>query len=196
MLAVEFCVEKPQGGIRFIRRKPFEAASNHSDVYLATVDHNNGHPLCYWFPCVSSLSEPCTWKIEVLVDKDATVIASGNLIEVESFPPEIPETTTTTTTNQLKKFHYFMSVPTVPANLGLVVGRFDSMSDESLPEVSYYYDAPLKSLVKETCACMSDVFEFYEETFSFHFPFGSHKLVFLPDLAEDYLSFSSLSILK
>lgn len=197
MLAVEFIIEKPQGGIRFVKRKPHDN-TDPLDVYVATVDHNS----CYWFPCINSSNEPCTWKIEVLVDKDFTVVASGNLIEVESQtqlvsnPDPIETMPPPKSTTQLKKYHYFMSVPTPAVNIGLVIGRFDTISDENLPEVSYYYDSLLKPLVKETCSCINEIFEFYEETFTFHFPFGSHKLVFLPDLAEDYISFSSMTIVK
>lgn len=211
MLAVEFSVEKPQGGIRFIKRKPFDDddATIDENTYLATVDHNS----CYWFPCVASASEPCTWKIECLVADELSVIASGNLVEIENhqivqtasgggggdvgaLDSSKPPGNQGQTTQNLKRYHYFMSVPTPALNIGLVVGRLESTSDESLPELAYYFDPMLRSLVKETCSCVNEIFEFYEETLSSHFPFGSYKLAFLPDLADDYVSFSSLTIVK
>jgi transcription initiation factor TFIID subunit 2 len=204
MLAIEFCLEKPQGGVRFMRKRPFDKTSP-SDCYLCTVDHN----ACYWFPCVNSLNEVCTWKIEVLVEKDFTVVASGNLVEVETLTQLLPVSIPTLNTEfdpmpppalpksiSMKKYHYFMSVPTCPANIGLVVGQFDSMIDENLPEVTYYFDSMLKPLVKDTCSFMSELFDFYEDVLSVSFPFASHKQVFLPDLAEDYITFSTLTVIK
>lgn len=195
MLAIEFCVEKPRGGIRFIPKRPFNT-TDPLDTYLCTVDHNSFN----WFPCVNSYSEGCTWKIEILVEEQLSVIASGNLIEVENMPQvacssELSPELTTKSAN-FKKYHYFLQVPTCAANIGLVIGKFESMIDENLTEVMYYYDGCLKSLVKQTCSFLHELFEFYEETFSTQFPYGSYKQVFLPDISDDFISFSSLTIIK
>lgn len=159
----------------------------------------------------NSPNEPCTWKIEVLVEKDLSVIATGNLVEVETQTQVVstciqPSNTENdesmlqpkNASTQLKKYHFFMNVPTSPTNIGLVVGKFDLMIDQIvLPEISYYFfDSSLQPLVKETFSFINELLEFYEETLSFHFPFGSYKLVFVNDLAEDYISFSSLTIVK
>jgi len=34
-----------------------------------------------WFPCIDSLSEICTWKIEVTADADMLVVCPGDLAE-------------------------------------------------------------------------------------------------------------------
>ena len=34
-----------------------------------------------WFPCIDSLSEICTWKIEVTADPDMVVVCPGDLAE-------------------------------------------------------------------------------------------------------------------
>ena len=52
---------------------------------MSTIDHNSH----YWFPCVNSYSELNTWKIEVVVEEDLTVVSSGNLIEIEELDIDI-----------------------------------------------------------------------------------------------------------
>ena len=34
-----------------------------------------------WFPCIDSLSEVCTWKIEVTADTGMSVVCPGELVE-------------------------------------------------------------------------------------------------------------------
>lgn len=34
-----------------------------------------------WFPCIDSLSEVCTWKIEVTADTGMFVVCPGELVE-------------------------------------------------------------------------------------------------------------------
>lgn len=200
MVAVEFYLEKPCGGIRFIQKRPYDN-SNQIDAYLCTVDHNP----CYWFPCVNSLNEPCTWKIEVLVEKNYTVIATGNLVEVEQLAQIIQlasEYTIETIqppskiSTHLKKYHYYMPVPTCASNVGLVIGQFELMHDDSRSQITYYFDPLLKFLVKETCSFLSELFDFYEELLSFQFPFAAYKQVFVHDLAEEFISFSTLTVIK
>lgn len=197
MVAIEFCLENPKGGIRFIPSTPLSLNKlEDADMYLCTVDHNSH---C-WFPCVSSYNEPCTWKIEVIVEDDLTVISSGNLIEVESIVvPNFTESNNPETQNpniSLKKYHYFLQIPTCAPNIGLVIGRFNSSTNESISEIKNYYEPKLKDLVKHTTSFINEIFEFYEETLTTQFPYGSYKQVFVPDILEDYLSFASITILK
>lgn len=196
MIALEFCIEDPKGGLRFISTKQLSLDKTDNEMYLISVDHN-AH---YWFPCVSSYNEPCTWKIEVVVEEHLQVITSGNLIEVETMhqsfnaEPNAPDSTINKTS--LKKYHYFLQIPTCAPNIGLAIGRFDTTSNETISEISYYFDEKLNDLVKHTASFLHEVFEFFEELFSIHFPYGSYKQVFVPDILDDCLSFASMSILK
>jgi transcription initiation factor TFIID subunit 2 len=184
-LAIEFCVESPKGGIRFIS---VEDQVN----YLCTIDHNPH----FWFPCVSSYAEPCTWKIEAVVEESMKVIASGNLIEIENLTPALAYDYGLDPKKVYKRYHYFTPVPTCAPNMGLVVGCLDSDSDENISEISYFYDARLKSFIKDTTSFMSELFEFFEDILSTQFPYNTYKQVLVPDILEDQLSFASLSILK
>jgi hypothetical protein len=76
-VAIEFMVERPDGGLQFINSLYKDKTSFDS---LATIDHNS----CYWFPCVQSYNELCTWKLEITIsDPNLIVIASGHLVEIE-----------------------------------------------------------------------------------------------------------------
>ncbi len=54
-----------------------------------------------WFPCVDSLSEMCTWKLEFTVEEGMTAVSCGDLLE-------------TVCTPDLKRrtFHYAVNTPT------------------------------------------------------------------------------------
>ena len=194
VVSIEFCLEDPKGGVRFNTQSTPE--SSFKDFYLATVDHNSH----YWFPCVNSYSELCTWKIEVVVEEDMSVIASGSLIEVEDLGPiELLEADGNKEMGEIikyNKYHYFLKTPTCAPNIGLVVGCFDTLADENINEISYYYYSDLFELVKHTTSCLNEIFEFYEDIFSFQFQNFPYKQVFIHNLLEDSISFTGLTILK
>ena len=187
-LAREFCVEKPKGGIRFILNRGFEN-NDPTNNYLYTIENSSN----FWFPCVQSYNELLTWKLEVTVDADLFVIASGTLIEVENV---IPSEDHVDNMKNLKKFHYFLSHPTSAPNIGLVIGKFESLIDENIAEVSYYCEPELVSLLKPSTSFLHEVFEFYEELLGSHFPCQTHKIVFVYDLHEEAFSYSTLSIVN
>ena len=124
------------------------------------------------------------------------VVASGNLIEVETLTPAMTNEYGLDPRHVFKKYHYFMPVPTCAPNMGLAIGCFDSDSDESISEISYHYDARLKSQVKDTTSFVSELFEFFEDILSFQFPYNTYKQVFVPDILEDQISYASLTIFK
>jgi transcription initiation factor TFIID subunit 2 len=92
---------------------------------MSTIDHNSH----YWFPCVNSYSELNTWKIEVVVEEDLTVVSSGNLIEIEELDSNYLMIDSgldaiSMQNSKLKKYHFYLSSPTCAPNIGLCVGCF------------------------------------------------------------------------
>ena len=151
-LAVEFCLEKPEGGVRFVIDRGCESSDISKNSYLYTIDNQSS---C-WFPCIQSYNEFCTWKIEITCDEELDALSSGNLIETE----DLLETSFTDNTNgsfqqgasKRKKFHYFLAEPTCAPNIGICVGKFSSVTDANLSEVTYYGELELLGLVKNTTA--------------------------------------------
>ena len=54
-----------------------------------------------WFPCLDTLSELCTWKLELTVDDTMTAVSCGDLIETV-YTPDLKR----------KTFHYVITTPT------------------------------------------------------------------------------------
>ena len=54
-----------------------------------------------WFPCVDSLSQLCTWKLEFTVDESMTAVSCGELIDTV-YTPDMKR----------KTFHYTVNTPT------------------------------------------------------------------------------------
>ncbi len=54
-----------------------------------------------WFPCVDSLSELCTWKLEFTVDENMTAVSCGDLVDTV-YTPDMKR----------KTFHYIINTPT------------------------------------------------------------------------------------
>ena len=136
----------------------------------------------------------------MVVEEEMSVIASGSLIEVEDLGPiELLEADGNKEMGEsikYKKYHYFLKTPTCAPNIGLVVGCFDTLADENINEISYYYYSDLFELVKHTTSCLNEIFEFYEDIFSFQFQNFPYKQVFIHNLLEDSISFTGLTILK
>ena len=127
-VGVEFSLEDPQGGIHFvvpegatnIVKKESEQCQNSSSqsqsladraAHLFTSGHENASRL--WFPCVDTLSELCTWKLEFTVDESMVAVSCGDLVETV-YTPDLKR----------KTYHYVLSVPTAAPNIALAVGPF------------------------------------------------------------------------
>lgn len=78
----------------------------------------------FWFPCVDSYSELCTWKLEFTVDASMVAVSCGDLIE-----------TIYTHDMRKKTFHYVLPIPTAATNISLAVGPFEILVDPYMHEV-------------------------------------------------------------
>lgn len=199
-LAIEFCLEKPTGGIRFILNRGYDEPNISTNSYLVTADNQSS---C-WFPCIQSYNECCTWKLEITCDEELEVLASGTLIETELINDSIHDMNwnNTTANSQLinspkrRRFHFYLGQPTCAANIGVAVGKFDSVPDSNMAEVSYHSESELIGLVKNSTAFLTDVFEFYEDLVSISLPHNSYKIVFCYDVGDECVHFSGLTIVN
>ncbi len=95
-----------------------------------------------------------------------------------------------------KRFHYFLSQPTCAPNVGVCVGRFETVCDVNMAEISCYGEPELIGIVKNSTSFLSEVFEFYEDLLSVTFPQSAYKLVFCYDVESECMHYSGLSILN
>lgn len=85
--------------------------------------------LRFWFPCVDSYSELCTWKLEFTVDASMVAVSCGDLVE-----------TIYTHDMRKKTFHYVLPIPTAAPNISLAVGPFEILVDPYMHEVGLNKD--------------------------------------------------------
>lgn len=78
----------------------------------------------FWFPCVDSYSELCTWKLEFTVDAAMVAVSNGDLVE-----------TVYTHDMRKKTFHYMLAIPTAASNIALAIGPFEILVDPYMHEV-------------------------------------------------------------
>jgi transcription initiation factor TFIID subunit 2 len=81
----------------------------------------------FWFPCVDSYSELCTWKLEFTVDAAMVAVSNGDLVE-----------TVYTHDMRKKTFHYMLTIPTAASNISLAIGPFEILVDPYMHEVSNF----------------------------------------------------------
>ncbi|GCB83576.1 hypothetical protein scyTo_0024148 [Scyliorhinus torazame] len=77
----------------------------------------------FWFPCVDSYSELCTWKLEFTVDAAMVAVSNGDLVE-----------SVYTHDMRKKTFHYMLTIPTAAPNISLAVGPFEILVDPYMHE--------------------------------------------------------------
>ncbi len=115
------------------------AAAVSGVVYVSVLLHR------FWFPCVDSYSELCTWKLEFTVDASMVAVSCGDLVE-----------TIYTHDMRKKTFHYILPIPTAAPNISLAVGPFEILVDPYMHEVGLNDDVSC-SLEKEFCITVFDV---------------------------------------
>lgn len=90
----------------------------------------NLHFCRFWFPCVDSYSELCTWKLEYTVDAAMVAVSNGDLVE-----------TVYTHDMRKKTFHYMLTIPTAASNISLAIGPFEILVDPYMHEVIFNKEA-------------------------------------------------------
>lgn len=138
-----------------------------------------------WFPCIDTLSELCTWKLEFTVDESMTAVSCGDLVE-----------TVYTHDMKRKTFHYVVDTPTAAPNIALVVGPFEIYVDPNMHEVTHFCLPHLLPVLKATVRWVHETFEFMETILNSRFPYTNYKQVFVDEAYTDHTCFSSLSILR
>lgn len=179
-LSIEFSLEHPEGGIQFVIPSGNGTMTERS-AHMFTYGHGNSSRL--WFPCVDSYSEVCTWKIDVTVDKDMTAVSCGDLVEQVY-----------TSDEKHKTFSYVLDIPTAAPNIALAVGPFEIHVDPVMPEVTHFCLPGLLPLLKHATGFLNEVFEFYEESLSCHYPYPNYKQVFVDNAYKDASSYATLAI--
>lgn len=97
----------------------------------------------FWFPCVDSYSELCTWKLEFTVDASMVAVSCGDLVE-----------TIYTHDMRKKTFHYVLPIPTAAPNISLAVGPFEILVDPYMHEVGLNPDCLVEKKKESFLKCL------------------------------------------
>ena len=100
-------------------------------LYFQHISYAVGLPSRFWFPCVDSYSELCTWKLEFTVDAAMVAVSNGDLVE-----------TVYTHDMRKKTFHYMLTIPTAASNISLAIGPFEILVDPYMHEVWLFTPSP------------------------------------------------------
>ncbi|KAH9489969.1 Transcription initiation factor TFIID subunit 2, partial [Bulinus truncatus] len=181
-VCVEFGLKDPKGGVHFVvPDMPGSLAEKSAHMFTYTVENQSR----LWFPCIDTFSEPCTWKIEVTVDRDMTAVSCGDLVGVEFTEDDLEKT-----------YHYFLSTPVAAPNIALAVGPFEILVDPKMHEVTHFCLPKLMPILKHTTSYIHQAFEFYEELMSSRYPYSYYKQVFVDEAYCEVLTYSTMSILS
>ncbi|KAE8599565.1 hypothetical protein XENTR_v10017233 [Xenopus tropicalis] len=177
---IEFSLDQPKGGLHFVVPN-VEGSMAERGAHLFSYGYQNSSR--FWFPCVDSYSELCTWKLEFTVDASMVAVSNGDLVEVEY-----------THDMRKKTFRYTLTIPTAAPNISLAVGPFEVLVDPYMHEVTHFCLPQLLPLLKHTTAYLHEVFEFYEEILTCRYPYSCFKTVFVDEAYIEVASYASMSI--
>ncbi|KAJ1193875.1 hypothetical protein NDU88_003171 [Pleurodeles waltl] len=177
---IEFSLDQPKGGLHFVVPN-VEGSMAERSAHVFSYGYQNSTR--FWFPCVDSYSELCTWKLEFTVDAAMVAVSNGDLIE-----------TIYTHDMRKKTFHYMLTIPTASPNIALAVGPFEILVDPYMHEVTHFCLPQLLPLLKHTTSYLHEVFEFYEEILTCRYPYSCFKTVFIDEAYVDVAAYASMSI--
>ncbi|XP_071743330.1 transcription initiation factor TFIID subunit 2 [Lepeophtheirus salmonis] len=178
-VGIEFSLEEPQGGVHFVVPK-----DEMSYAHLFTCSYEESASRL-WFPCIDTLSELCTWKLEFTVDENMIAVASGDLTETV-YTPDFKR----------KTFHYSLNVPTAAPNIALAVGPFEIWVDPNMNEVTHFCLPHLLPVLKATVKNLHESIEYYETTLLTTFPYSCYKQVFVDEAYSEVAAYSTMSIMS
>uniref|UniRef100_A0A672LV18 Transcription initiation factor TFIID subunit 2 n=1 Tax=Sinocyclocheilus grahami TaxID=75366 RepID=A0A672LV18_SINGR len=177
---IEFSLDQPKGGLHFVVP---DVEGSMAERAAHVFSFGNQNSTRFWFPCVDSYSELCTWKLEFTVDASMVAVSCGDLVE-----------TVYTHDMRKKTFHYMLPIPTAAPNISLAVGPFEILVDPYMHEVTHFCLPQLLPLLKHTMSYLHEIFEFYEEILTCRYPYSCFKTVFVDEAYVQVSSYASMSI--
>ncbi|THH30629.1 hypothetical protein EUX98_g3547 [Antrodiella citrinella] len=208
---IVYNLRKPADGIQFVfptENSPYRVP------HVYTTPSSPDAARC-WLPCIDNLWEKCTWEFEFVVpryleqreapsDDDESpegeyptvVVCSGDLVEQVAHPHNSNKTI----------FLFAQSTPTSVQHVAFAAGPFHVhtiAADLSSAEDASGTSQPLmhalclpghEALLASSVSAMRAAMSFYTSEYG-HYPFGSHKLVFVDELPTQRFDSATLSIL-
>ncbi|KAM4864852.1 LOW QUALITY PROTEIN: transcription initiation factor TFIID subunit 2-like, partial [Thomomys bottae] len=177
---INFSLDQLKGGLHFVVPS-IDGSRAERGAHVFSCGYQNSTR--FWFPCVDSYSELCTWKLEFTVDAAMVAVSNGDLVE-----------TVYTHDMRKKTFHYMLTIPTAASNISLAIGPLEILVDPYMHEVTHFCLPQLLLLLKHTTSYLHEVFEFYEEILTCRYPYSCFKTVFIDEAYVEVAACASMSI--
>jgi aminopeptidase N len=161
LISVRFIYKtvKPKAGVYFIP----EDKSNFNAHSKQIWSHGEPEEAHFWFPNYDFPDDKATTEQYITADKDDTVIANGDLLDVKE------------NTNNTKTWHYKTSFVHSTYLLSFVVGKYFKVEEKykNIP-LGYYIYPSRKDLFTKSFGFTKEVFGIYENLLGIEFPFNKY----------------------
>jgi hypothetical protein len=203
VIRVVYELVNPSAGLFFVL--PHESSYPNRPQHM--YSHNLSGPRA-WMPCLDTSFDRCRWVLEFEVTADLTVVASGvapnqpqdilskdntgahaSNLHLESAANSFGGLSSATTSSSghskdisLKKYTFIVSQPVIASSIGFAVGKFESVSDATLPgKLTFYNLLGRSSLLANTVGFMAHSLEYFEALLHCPLPAKHLKIVFVDD---------------
>lgn len=164
LIAVRFIYKtvKPKKGIYFVPEDKSDFNAHSKQIWT----HGEPEEAHFWFPNYDFPDDKAITEQYITADKDDTVIANGELLDVKE------------NTNNTKTWHY--KTPFVHSTYltSFVIGKYEKFEEKhnNIP-LGYYIYPGRKDLFAKSFYMTKDVFKIYEQLLGFEYPFNKYDQI-------------------
>ncbi|OQR94945.1 transcription initiation factor TFIID subunit 2 [Achlya hypogyna] len=198
-IRVEYIVENPRGGVRFLL--PDDEHPNRSPHMYTYCGPFGG--LCdgarMWMPCRDSLKDTCTFRIELIVPAYCVAVCSGRLVDQS-------------VDDAYRSFKYVVNTRTHCSMIGFAVGPFRMYIPEAMPRMTHFcLPEVYEDLVHTTSSVhtsksnkestagqpypTTSILAFFEGYLNARYPFETYQQVYVEDPPEECQYFAGAAVL-
>ncbi|GMT25388.1 hypothetical protein PFISCL1PPCAC_16685, partial [Pristionchus fissidentatus] len=183
-VSLEVYVRNPVDGVQFNAHRSSSEEGLERGAHAFTYRSSLLSSTSEWLPCIDSPDQLSLWTLHFTCDAAMTVIMSAELMECEQEAAGE------------KTYHYQQLIPTAPMNMGWAIGHFTAHAHKDMPEMTNFSLPGVSSLVLHTTATLDRTFEYLEELLSCRYPYPSFKQVFVDNLPDEVVCYSSFSLVS
>uniref|UniRef100_A0AC35GHD0 Transcription initiation factor TFIID subunit 2 n=1 Tax=Panagrolaimus sp. PS1159 TaxID=55785 RepID=A0AC35GHD0_9BILA len=183
LVHIDTKVVNPKKGVHYVLNYTPEGEldqSSHFYTYKASFESSTHE----WLPCFDTFNMLAVFDIIIRLPDSLAAVASGE------------HTATNEKDDGTVEYVFRQLVPTSAVNIGFAVGVFQQFIHPEMQDVMFLCPIGFLPMLKHTVAHCGRVFEFFEELLSSRFPFACFHVIFVYNLPDDFIAYTSFSILS
>lgn len=123
-----------------------------------------------WFPTINQPNEKSTQSIHLTIDTSLTSISNGILVSTQVH------------NDGTKTDHWELNLPHSTYLTSVIIGQFEIEKDTTGPiELEYFVQPGFKSEIPFIFGRVSEMINFFSDTFQYHFPWPNYKQIIVQD---------------